>query len=78
MDTRGYAAINVYACTGGVVMLDSFREILRVNLDEATFASGTCEGAWRYLGVFDGSVDAPWSFHPASERADAKLEMRGG
>lgn len=77
-DSGGYAAIQLHACAGGMLMVSSHMEQLQIDPRSAGVRQGACAGPRHYTGMFDGGGSRPWRFFPASQRPYAPLRMRGG
>lgn len=76
--TTGYTGANLYLCSAGVFMLDTYYETEIIDTTKNKASSGNCHGTGAYIGIFDGAGSKHWKFTPASQQSEKKLEMSGG
>ena len=76
--TTGYTGANLYQCSEGIFMLETYYETELIDTTRKIASPGQCQEAGSYIGIFDGAGSKLWKFIPLSEQSQKKLEMRGG
>jgi hypothetical protein len=76
--TTGYTGANLYQCSTGVYMLETYYETEIIDTTKNIASRGHCQDGGSYIGIFDGAGSKPWKFIPSSQQSEKKLEMSGG